>query len=88
MYIYVCIYMHIYMHIYIHIYISLHIYVYNIYIYKIYIYILPCKWCIEALHTTTLLIYIEKREMDHPVNQAQRPYILLHYFIYIEREGR
>ena len=41
----------------------------------------------EALHTTTLHIYIDRREMDPPVNQAQRPCILLHcIYIYIERE--
>ena len=38
----------------------------------------------EALHTITLLIYRERREIDPPVSQAQRLCILLHcLYLYI-----
>ena len=38
----------------------------------------PGQSITEALHTITLLIYIEKGEMNPLVNQSQMPYILLH----------
>ena len=62
------------------------------YLYTAYIYIYgremnpPGQSITEALHTSTLLIYIYIYKGDGPplVNQAQRPYIPLHcLYIYI-----
>ena len=42
---------------------------------------LPGQFSTEALHTTTLLMYIYRREMNPLVNQAQR--LAYHYMVYI-----